>query len=89
MAFLKNCYANNAPIEHPSKKELNGPYYPLRGEIDLDDDDDLFDKWQKDDINDALNYIRQMISISDNNKQPTPETQIQDCPEILKLLEDN
>lgn len=79
----------NRRVQIVRGKEIDGPYFPLRWEIDSDDGDDIFDKWWKDNIDNTLSHIRKMISISDNIKQPTPETQIQDCPEILKLLEDN
>ena len=76
------------------KVEVDGPYFPLRWEIDLDDCDDPHDVWVKHDITDALNYIRKTMSLSSDVNQIKSmefvfEPQTQDCPEILKLLEED
>lgn len=76
------------------KGEVDGSYFPLRWEIDLDDREDPNDVWIKHDIDDALNYIRKTMSLSSDvnqikNMELVLETQTQDCPEILKLLEVN
>lgn len=72
------------------KIEVDGPYFPLRWEIDLDDCDDPNDVWVKHDILDSIIQVRKITSLSNNeNIELMLEPQTQDCPEILKLLEED
>ena len=77
-----------------AKKGIDGPYLPLKWTIDLDDLEDRNNTWIKHDLSDTLTFIRYIMQPSDDIKplkdlRQKPQNQIQDYPEILKLLEDD